>query len=839
MRLLSVVLILTVAPVAALADELPLKPYAYHETFEDQAPPVSLWAKNGSDPTINYLGSTEEQAFEGRKSLKLDVTFGTSPYYYFGLPLRLPLAGKLKISARFMVGKETQTAAGFGINAIYPPTSHSGCGSIEGYRGQTDWKLIEADLVEIGREGAASVVPRYVYGVTGKQTAPMLDRWSIFLNGEPGQRAVVYLDDVRIEGGIPDEAAYLKQADEAFVADQAKFREELAGWGKQLAATKDAVAQAEAASTDAPAMVQSVKQAAARGDELFASLNKSTYASPQEVQELRQIVQTLQNVPQTLAVIRQAKAEGRAYLVYPWNHPTTLNRKHTIEGGFQATGGAALEAGGCAGEYESVSVFVMAFRDLTGMTVTCGDLKGKVGTIPAAAVDIHIVKPWFQGASDNIGYTPNKWLIPELLLKDDALVRVDLDKQTNYLRSTKTDGTQEYLVCSDPDSSNLKDVRPVDAATLQPVDLKSGESREYWITIHLPEKAKPGQYQGMVTFSGGGGKSQLPLSLTVQPFTLLPSRLTYSIYYRARLDPANQPHIDSELRSEEQYRAEMADMLAHGVLYPTNYMGWDEKLLRTALNIRQAVGLPAARFYNLGYGIGPRKPEELPELQKSIRQWLAFLKPWGYDEVYFYGTDEAAGEALVAQKATWAATQEAGGKTFVACYKKTFEAMGKLLNTAVLAGPPDPEEAQKYHSIGSEAFCYANPQVGVEDPLVYRRNFGLLLWRAGFDGAMDYAYQHGFTHVWDDFDDRSYRDHNFTYPTVNGVVDTVQWEGFREGVDDVRYVTTLEHAIKSAPAAKQQAAAEARKWLDGLDPLRGDLDEIRAQMVQWIVKLTP
>jgi len=836
MRVLTAVALAALMATLALAADLPLQPYSYHETFEDQAPPMALWASRGSAPTINFLGLSDEQAFEGKKSLKLDVTLGDSSYYYFGLPLRVPLAGKLTISARLMLGKDDQASVGFGINASYPPTSHSGCGSIESFRGQTDWKLVQGDLVAIGQDGADGVVPRYVYGVTGKQTAPMLDRWAIFILGEPGQRAVCYLDDIRIEGEVPAEEAYLKQATEAFNAGQAKFREELAGWGKQLAAVKAILPQAEAAAADAPALVDNIKQSATRGDELLASLNKANYGSPLEVQELRQVITTLEHAPQTLDIIRQAKAAGRQYVVTPWNHPTTLSRG-TGAGGMMAGTGSTLDAAACAGEYESVSAFVYAFKDLPGVAVTASDLKGKAGVIPAAAVDLHFVKAWFQGASNNIGFTPKKWLIPELMLKDDALVRVDAEKQTNFLRSTKPDGTQEYIVCSDPDSSNLKDVRPLDATMLQPVDLKAGESREVWITIHVPAQARPGTYEGTVTIAVGGGKSSLPLKLTVHPFALQPPRLTYSIYYRAELSPDGKPYIDSERRSEEQYRAEMADMLAHGVSYPTNYTGWDETLLTKQLQIRKEVGMPAGRFYNLGYGIGPRPANQLPDLQKNVKQWLAFLKPWGYDEVYFYGTDEATGQALEEQKGTWAATQEAGGKTFVACYKKTFEAMGKLLNTAVLAGPPDPDEAKKYHSVGSEAFCYANPQVGVEDPHVYRRNFGLVLWKAGFDGAMDYAYQHGFNHVWNDFDDRSYRDHNFSYPTVNGIVDTIQWEGFREGVDDVRYVTTLEQAIRTAPPARKKAAAEARKWLDELDPTRGDLDEIRTKMVEWIEKV--
>jgi len=86
---------------------------------------------------------------------------------------------------------------------------------------------------------------------------------------------------------------------------------------------------------------------------------------------------------------------------------------------------------------------------------------------------------------------------------------------------------------------------------------------------------------------------------------------------------------------------------------------------------------------------------------------------------------------------------------------------------------------------------YANPQVGVEDPLLYRHNYCLSLYFLGYDGCMDYAYQHSFgKHIWKDFDHHKYRDHVFAYPTSNGVVDTIQWEGFREAVDNVRYVHT-------------------------------------------------
>jgi hypothetical protein len=274
------------------------------------------------------------------------------------------------------------------------------------------------------------------------------------------------------------------------------------------------------------------------------------------------------------------------------------------------------------------------------------------------------------------------------------------------------------------------------------------------------------------------------------------------------------------------------------VLYPTNYMQLSKVRLTRAFEIRRDVGLPAGRLFNLGQGTGrAASADELAALGRAVRRWIEFCRPFGYDEVYFYGLDEAKGERLHAQRQAWKAVQAAGGKTFVACYKGTFEAMGKLLNCAVFAYRPDPNEARKWHSVGSEVFCYAYPQVGVEEPETYRRNFGLVLWKAGFDGAMDYAYQHAFTHVWNDFDNTHYRDHNFTYPTIDGIVGTIQWEGFREAVDDVRYVTTLERAIKQAPPAKAPIAERARSWLDRLDPDRVDLYTARGRMVAFITQL--
>ena len=583
--------------------------------------------------------------------------------------------------------------------------------------------------------------------------------------------------------------------------------------------------------------IEAACRTAARARELADQLAKRGYDSPAEAATLQAATRILQYAPDTVRALAQGEAAGEPYLIYT---PRAITNDRISADTFPipAPIGKELVCAGCRGEYESLSAAVYALKDIRGLTVSVSDLHGPAGRLPADAVDVCVVKCWYQ-AGREISITKKRLYVPELLLKDDDLVRVDLEKQENYLRSTAVDGTQTYVPCSGPTSEELQDVRPVDAAALRPVSIPAGSLKQFWLTVHIPETAKAGTYQGTVEFRMGQAGQRIPLKVTVHPFELDASRLIYSIYYRGRIAADGKPAISADHKSEEQYRAEMADLKAHGVLYPTNYQGLDGKLLPRMLQIRKEVGLPGGPLYNLGRSTGAATdPRQLESLQRDIQRWLEFCRPFGYDTVYFYGTDEARGERLRAQQAAWKAVQAAGGRTFVACYiGETFQTMGGLLNCAVLAGRPSPEEARQWHSVGAQAFCYAYPQVGNEEPETYRRHFGMELWQAGFDGAMDYAYQHQDGHIWNDFDGRKYRDHMFAYPTVNGVVDTTAWEGFREGVDDVRYLTTLVRRIERAKVdpAKRSLAGQAQQWLDAIDT-SGDLDAIRAKVVEWILK---
>jgi hypothetical protein len=118
------------------------------------------------------------------------------------------------------------------------------------------------------------------------------------------------------------------------------------------------------------------------------------------------------------------------------------------------------------------------------------------------------------------------------------------------------------------------------------------------------------------------------------------------------------------------------------------------------------------------------------------------------------------------------------------------------------------------------AFYYNTRNVGGR--LEFSRvTFGLYAWNSPFldQGAWIYQSFHG--DPYDDTDGRN-GDLAYAYPEPERnyapTIPTLRWEGVREGIDDLRYVYTLEQAIEAAEGdpTKAEAVAAARALLDDL-----------------------
>jgi hypothetical protein len=503
----------------------------------------------------------------------------------------------------------------------------------------------------------------------------------------------------------------------------------------------------------------------------------------------------------------------------------------------------------CRGEYEPASFAMRPLvRDIAGLLVEGTDLDGNQGTIPRDNIDIRIVKAWFQGGGgwetiDQSRLGRGSTLVPELLLKDDHLVQVDQEAKRNQIRLDFSGGAR-YVSTNDLASAKERLIIPAhtfpvrDATQLQPIDIPRNETRQFWITVHIPATAIAGNYKGKIFLKENGTIiGSFDLRVTVLPFDLAKSDLTYSIYYRGQL--SDEPTISSELKSRTQFEAELRNMIAHGVANPTVYQRLDRRQLNDVFEIRESVGIVPDALYYLGTGTGnPATLEGLRELRNRIKYLMDIPAVNRFRETYVYAIDEAKDERLISQQKAWSIVHDVGAKVFVAGYKGTFERVGNTLDLLVLAGRPNKEEIRKFHAVGGKVFSYANPQTGPENPHLFRRNYGLDLWRNDYDGAMPYAYQDSMGFIWNDFDHSRWRDHVFAYPTVDGVIDTLAWEGFREGVDDVRYVTTLEKLLRHVDPSADKTAADAKSFLDGLrEDLPLELDLVRRTITEYIMKL--
>ena len=142
---------------------------------------------------------------------------------------------------------------------------------------------------------------------------------------------------------------------------------------------------------------------------------------------------------------------------------------------------------------------------------------------------------------------------------------------------------------------------------------------------------------------------------------------------------------------------------------------------------------------------------------------------------------------------------------------------------------------------GYEAWIYNCPATDMgASPALFRRRYGLAMWRNGEGGAIPWEYSgHGSKY-------RPYmerpagRFYAVTHPTWDGdPIDTIIYEAFREGIYDTRYMATLEKHLRRAKDknAAPELVARIDAWLAGFS-VNDDLQKLRRQIADFIVALS-
>jgi hypothetical protein len=486
--------------------------------------------------------------------------------------------------------------------------------------------------------------------------------------------------------------------------------------------------------------------------------------------------------------------------------------------------GGSIDVQLTPGEYEPAAFTIHALEQLPEVQVRISDPTGSSGTVPSGDIDARLVKYWYQSARDTIYTRGKRVMLPELLVHDDELVKVDREERKNLLRLDQG-GQAFYLDITTPSGLLPASAHFEDAAELKPFRMAAGENRHIWLTVHARPELPAGRYVGSVTIDVEGIPcGELRLGIEVLPFRLPGPLLEYAIYYRGTLSDA-RPGVGDGPKTREQYSLELENMLRHGIQYPTVYDGG--ATYREALRIRRHIGFPTDKALLLGTGTGtPRTATAIRDLENRVRHQVAELRKLNYRRVYFYGREELRKEQWLEERPVWAAVHRGGGRIISAVYKDAVDYVGDLLDLANISQKPNPPLAERWHALGQEVYNYGNPQSGMEEPATFRRNYGFQLLCAGYDGAMPYAYQHGFgANIWNDFDHATFRDHVFAYPTSRGVVDTMAWEGFREAVDDVRYAAALQELGDMSQEKRRKRLCE------GYEP-RMEASALRAEIIR-------
>ena len=523
----------------------------------------------------------------------------------------------------------------------------------------------------------------------------------------------------------------------------------------------------------------------------------------------------------------------------------------------------------CRGEYESASFVVSASNPLEAVRVEIGQVDGAGRRWPNQAVDVHVVKD-IRRSVLNTSFTGIA-TIPSLLVHDERFLAFE--------PATKQENDTE-----------LKDVLTGelhDTAELQPVTIE--RRKRFWVTVHVPKYAKPGDYRTTVRIVPRNSEPyELPLNITVYPFDLLPPMLEYSMFYPTQLLLPGQERRGFHQISAPQYRVEIQNMLAHGVSNPNIYYtslrkredgSLDFSMLEQILKLRESAGMRPRALYLVDGPVEmtdrPLTPDQRQRTHRHVRDIDSWARQRGYEEVVFMAADQWMGDQLSGQRDSMIAIDEAGGRIFAAVMEPAFfDRAGDVLHRPVLlstvtkwventAGKYSSQESLGHmheigkagtferirgdesfrkaidgvHRAGHKIFTYMNPPGGYPLPDMQRRLQGLGMWRVGFDGTMTWAYVDHHTAMIDMYDQNTQWAQVFR--TADGVLDTLHWEGFREGVDDVRYLTTLYAALRSVAGRfpREPLMAETYAWLAEMDVANGDLGDLRREMARRTIAL--
>jgi len=372
------------------------------------------------------------------------------------------------------------------------------------------------------------------------------------------------------------------------------------------------------------------------------------------------------------------------------------------------------------------------------------------------------------------------------------------------------------------------------------IAVPKGEGRSVWVTVLAPNGMAPGDYTGEIHVVAPGkryvGTSDqpgendgygIPFTVRVRDIELLEPDATFGMY-----EHTNHPH---QLPQTVDYR-EYIDQRRHG-------MNSVDKGGRPVHRYTDSEGKPRIDFSAFDYDMAqlvragfsrsfhyyPYGDAMSPHVQLAI---LEHCREKGYPEPLFYVHDEpgAQGAKLVTiMEEEFGAARRKGLRTVTSGLN--FRTQGEAYDVWILGvagvGSKDWQDCKaRAAELGAEIWAYDCSTHLNTHPRNIRFYTGLWTWAAGLKGNWIWEYGAGMPSVIqsvyslsDTTPPTTWCQYGFAFSIPSGQAASTSWEARRDGVNDYRYLHTLERAIAEAGNAGKAdlpSVVEARKYLDGL-----------------------
>ncbi len=465
--------------------------------------------------------------------------------------------------------------------------------------------------------------------------------------------------------------------------------------------------------------------------------------------------------------------------------------------------GKPLTASATPGEFEPATFCVFAQKELGNVAVELSDFVGEKGQARIARdnVSVGIVRCWPQRANDWGGKGEYR-VVPEMI---------------------------------EP---------PVGRACR----VQAGQSKQWWLTVHVPPNTPAGRYRMSLTVR----PEKAPPTVVEWRLLVLPFQLSRPAdkHWGTWLD--SFPPVGSLWGPERRGRKTDAEVerLAQADVAGYRAHGFDLVLLNYYFGVKEnpdgsfAYGLSTLpqdleRLKGLGsgapvvicfeytcrnweYGFAEPGKKHVPgtfspKARKAIVGLVQYIRDEAqrrhWPKLYFFPIDEPGNNKtenryLFAENVLDFVHEVPGCQTAVTVTSGCVQRLGDRVDVRIYAyGHYNREKVLQETKQGHPFWYYENGMFYAHSTLASRGHAGFQFLRSGAEVATAWGFAATQANPYNDFDG-GHKDWNVIFPGVDGPTPTIYWELCREGVDDCRYVATLQEQIRQAREQGQLAAAQ-------------------------------